>query len=97
MRDPHYMIRCVLLYCAVALDLFLSLKFPLATGVVVSCLIRCVISSHYIVPVFFLSLKCPLTTGVIIYCHYYWCRCLDAPDIANYTYLNITKVLYLPQ
>ena len=35
MRDPHYMIRCVLFSCAIVPDLLLSLKFPLTTGVII--------------------------------------------------------------
>ena len=35
MRDPHYMIRCMLSSCAVIPELFLDLKCPITTGVVI--------------------------------------------------------------
>ena len=44
MPYPHHMIRFVLLSCSIVPDLFLSLKFPLTTGVVISCQIRCILS-----------------------------------------------------
>ena len=61
-------IRCLLLSCAIVSVLFLSLKFPLTTGVVIYCWICCMLSSRAIVPCLFLSLKCPLSTVVIISC-----------------------------
>ena len=76
--------------------LFLSLKFPLTNGVVISCRIWCMLSSRSIVTVLFLSLKCNLTAGVVISCHSYRSRCLDAPYIANHADITQTKVLYLP-
>ena len=60
--------RCVLSYHAIVPILFLSLKRPLTTGVVISCRILCVLSSRAIVPVLLLSLKFLLTPAVVISC-----------------------------
>ena len=43
MRDHQYMIRCVLSSCAIVPHLFLSLKCPLTTSVVIKCWIPCVL------------------------------------------------------
>ena len=44
MRDSHYIIRCVLLSCAIVTYLFLYLKHILTTSIVISRWICCVLS-----------------------------------------------------
>ena len=44
MRDPHYIIRCVLLSCAIVTYLFLYLKHILTTSIVIQRWICCVLS-----------------------------------------------------